>query len=77
MTERNRQGDAKTKGQPWSIAKGFDTFAPLGDEFFDTTQIKDPHNIELYLKVNGVEKQRDSTKNMIHSIPKAISFISK
>jgi acylpyruvate hydrolase len=77
MTERNKQAEAKSKGHPWSIAKGYDTFAPLGDEFFPADQIKDPHNLELYLKVNGEERQRDSTTNMIHSIPRAIAFISK
>lgn len=77
MTERDKQAEAKSKGHPWSIAKGFDTFAPLGDEMFLVDQIKDPYNLELYLRVNGQDRQRDNTKNMIHSIPRAIAFISR
>lgn len=29
MTARNVQDEAKRKGLPWTIAKGFDTFLPL------------------------------------------------
>ena len=30
MTARDIQAAAKKKGHPWTVAKGFDTFAPLG-----------------------------------------------
>lgn len=30
MTARNLQDEAKKKGMPWSAAKGFDTFTPIG-----------------------------------------------
>jgi acylpyruvate hydrolase len=30
MTARNMQDAAKKKGLPWSAAKGFDTFCPVG-----------------------------------------------
>ena len=29
MTARNLQNEAKKKGLPWSIAKGFDTYLPI------------------------------------------------
>jgi acylpyruvate hydrolase len=30
MTARNMQDAVKKKGLPWSAAKGFDTFCPVG-----------------------------------------------
>jgi acylpyruvate hydrolase len=30
MTARNVQDAVKKKGLPWSTAKGFDTFSPVG-----------------------------------------------
>ena len=30
VTARNMQNDVKSKGLPWSAAKGFDTFTPIG-----------------------------------------------
>ncbi|KAL0490019.1 acylpyruvate hydrolase [Acrasis kona] len=77
MTERTVQAEAKKKGQPWSAAKGYDTFCPIGDELFLKEDVKDVNNLELFLNVNGQERQRDSTKNMIHSIPRAIAYISR
>ncbi|CAI2188260.1 6304_t:CDS:2 [Funneliformis geosporum] len=50
MTARNLQDAAKKKGLPWSTAKGFDTFTPIG-EFIPKSEIKDPHNVNLWLKI--------------------------
>ena len=76
MTGRNVQEEAKKKGLPWSIAKGFDTFLPLAGPI-SKSKITDPHNIELYLKVNGETKQEDKTELMLFRIPRQLSDISK
>lgn len=76
MTGRNVQDEAKKKGLPWSIAKGFDTFLPLAGPVSKSI-IKDPHDIELWLKVNGQTKQQDSTELMLFRIPRQLSDISK
>ncbi|KAK3713233.1 hypothetical protein LTR37_008666 [Vermiconidia calcicola] len=76
MTGRNVQEEAKKKGLPWSIAKGFDTFLPVAGPISKST-ITDPHNIEIYLKVNGETKQEDSTELMLFRIPRQLSDISK
>ncbi|WPH01580.1 Hypothetical protein R9X50_00442800 [Acrodontium crateriforme] len=76
MTGRNVQEEAKKKGLPWSIAKGFDTFLPLSGPIGKET-ITDPHNVEIYLKVNGQEKQRDSTELMLFRIPRQLRDISR
>lgn len=76
MTGRNVQDEAKKKGLPWSIAKGFDTFLPIAGPI-DKSKITDPHNIELYLSVNGQMKQNDNTELMLFRIPRQLSDISK
>lgn len=76
MTARNMQEEAKKKGLPWSMAKGFDTFLPLSD-IIRKEQIPDPHAAEVYLTVNGQERQRDSTELMLFRIPQILSDISR
>lgn len=76
MTARNAQNEAKRKGLPWDIAKGFDTFLPMSN-IIPKSAISDPHNVELYLEVNGQTKQKGSTNLMIYQIPRILSDISK
>lgn len=75
MTARNIQGEAKKKGHPWSVAKGYDTFCPI-------SSLIEPGRIaledtKLWLKVDGDTKQDGSTKDMVFSIPYLISYISR
>ncbi|KAK6204471.1 fumarylacetoacetate hydrolase family protein [Scheffersomyces amazonensis] len=75
MTARNVQDEAKKKGLPWSIGKGFDTFLPLSG-FIPKEKIPDPYNAELILKINGEVKQQDKTDLMIFPIHKILSHMS-
>ncbi|OAQ72215.1 2-keto-4-pentenoate hydratase [Pochonia chlamydosporia 170] len=76
MTARNVQDEAKKKGLPWDIAKGFDTFLPMSN-VIPKTAISDPQDVELFLHVNGETRQRGSTGLMIYQIPRIMSDISK
>ena len=76
MTGRNVQEEAKKKGLPWSIAKGFDTFLPVAGPIAPS-KIKDPHNAELWLKVNGEVKQQDNTELVLFRIGRQLADISK
>ncbi|KAK3382328.1 hypothetical protein B0T24DRAFT_8148 [Lasiosphaeria ovina] len=76
MTARNAQNEAKKKGLPWDIAKGFDTFLPLS-KIIAKSAIPDPHKIELYLTVNNEVHQNDSTELMLFRIPQILGDISK
>ena len=76
VTARDIQTVAKKKGWPWSIAKGFDTFAPISDVVLASPDI-DPHHQQLILTVNGSIKQQSNTKYLSHSIPAILSFISQ
>uniref|UniRef100_A0A6B2LGQ0 Fumarylacetoacetase-like C-terminal domain-containing protein n=1 Tax=Arcella intermedia TaxID=1963864 RepID=A0A6B2LGQ0_9EUKA len=77
MTARDLQDAAKSKGLPWTEAKGHDTFCPLG-EFIPKAEIPDPHNVELWLKVAGEStyRQKGSTSDMIFRIPWLVSYLS-
>lgn len=75
ITARDIQTDAKKNGWPWSIAKGFDTFAPIG-EIILKENLPDPNNVDIFLKVNGEIKQKSNTSHMVYSIERIIEFIS-
>ncbi len=75
ITARDLQDDAKRKGLPWTLSKGYDTFAPIGPKIVAKGEI-DPNNLEIGLKVNGVIRQKGNTSQMIFKIPEIISYIS-
>ncbi|KAL1916929.1 uncharacterized protein VTP21DRAFT_5126 [Calcarisporiella thermophila] len=75
MTARNLQNEAKKKGLPWTEAKGFDTFTPVGD-FISKDKLVDPHNLDIWLKVNDEFKQKGNTQQMIFRIPQLIQHVS-
>ncbi|KAG9188266.1 acylpyruvate hydrolase [Alternaria panax] len=76
MTARNVQDEAKRKGLPWSIAKGFDTFMPISN-FIAKNRIPDPQKAHLWLSVNNEMKQSDNTELMLFRIPRQLSDISR
>ncbi|KAJ5520444.1 hypothetical protein N7463_000897 [Penicillium fimorum] len=73
---RNVQDEAKNKGLPWSIAKGFDTFCPISEEIAKS-RIPNPHDVFLRLSVGKNERQADSTSLMLHRIPQQLAQISR
>lgn len=75
LTARDLQAEAKSKGLPWSAAKGFDTFCPLG-EFVPKSDSIDPHNLNIWLKVDGEIRQDGNTNMMMFKIPQLIAHIS-
>jgi 2-keto-4-pentenoate hydratase/2-oxohepta-3-ene-1,7-dioic acid hydratase in catechol pathway len=67
--------DCRRAGQ-WIVSKGQDTFAPLGPVLVTRDEIEDPHNLNLSLKLNGVEKQNSNTKYMLFNINELIADLS-
>ena len=60
-----------------SLRKSFDSYSVLGPWLVTADEIPDPENVELSLAVNGAERQKDSTKNMVVDTGTIISFASK
>lgn len=75
MTARDIQAKAKQKGHPWSVAKGFDTFAPLGG-FVPASDVSDPQSLAIRLSVNGEVRQAGQTVDMIFSVAHLIAYCS-
>jgi len=74
MTARDFQNYAKKKGLPWMMAKAWDTSCPVSEKFdLPSSTVS---NIQLRIDVNGVTKQDGNTKDMIHTIPSLIEYIS-
>lgn len=67
--------DCRRAGQ-WIVSKGQDTFAPMGPVLVTKDEIEDPHNLNLSLTINGVEKQNSNTKYMLFRIPDLIEDLS-
>ena len=75
VTARDVQSAAKKRSHPWSVAKGFDTFAPLGP-LTPADQVGDPQNLSLKLTVNDEVRQEGHTRDMIFSVAELVSYCS-
>lgn len=73
VSERSFQ--TSLSGQ-WTKGKSCDTFGPLGPWLVTRDEIKDPHNLNLTLDVNGKRMQTGNTKTMIFSIGEIIEHLS-
>ena len=76
ITARDLQNEAKKKGLPWSVSKGFDTFAPIGPKIVLAEELE-PENLKIWLKVNGELRQRGNTRDMLFSVDFLISYVSR
>ena len=76
LTRRDLQAQAKAKGHPWDVAKGFDHSAPVsalrpaGAVTLDASSV-------LRLSVNGELRQQATLGEMVHDVPRIIAALSK
>jgi 5-carboxymethyl-2-hydroxymuconate isomerase len=75
FTLRDVQTEAKKKGLPWEVAKGFRTSSPVSD-IMQKEEVGDPGNLNITLRVNGVVKQSANTSQMIFKIRFIIHYLS-
>ncbi|MCA9133248.1 MAG: fumarylacetoacetate hydrolase family protein [Planctomycetales bacterium] len=64
-------------GGQWLLGKSFPGFAPIGPALIPRTQIADPCQLSIALRINGETFQQSSTKQLIFSPRKLISFLSQ
>ena len=64
-------------GGQWVKGKSCDSFAPIGPYLVTKDEIMDPHNLHLWLKVNGEQLQDSNTSDLIFNIPFLISYLSQ
>ena len=65
------------KSGQWVKGKSCDTFAPLGPFIATTDEIKNPNDLNLWLKLNGETMQDSSTSDFIFNIQEVVSYISQ
>ena len=75
FTARDLQSKAKSKGLPWTIAKGFDGSAPISP-FLPKAEFPDLQNINFGLEIDGEIRQKGNTRLMLFSIDYIISYLS-
>lgn len=69
--------DIQFSDRQWLRGKTFDTFAPMGPFLVTKDEVKNPHQLDIKVKVNGNAMQDSNTKNMIFCIPYLVNFISQ
>jgi 2-keto-4-pentenoate hydratase/2-oxohepta-3-ene-1,7-dioic acid hydratase in catechol pathway len=77
VTARKMQAKDIISKLPWFRSKSFDTFGPIGPIIKDLNEIKDPHNLNIELKVNGDVKQSSNTKYLLFKVSELLEYISK
>jgi fumarylpyruvate hydrolase len=75
MTRRDLQGEQKKLGRPWDIGKGFDQSAPIGP-IVPAAQAGDIENAEIWVQVNGKDRQRSTVTKLIWNIGEIIEHVS-
>lgn len=60
----------------WSLGKGFDSWAPFGPGIVSTELIPNPHVLSIKSRVNGEQRQRSSTGDMVFKVAETIAHLS-
>lgn len=76
MTRRDLQQIGKDKGRPWDFGKDFDEAAPCS-ALAPAAKIGHPAKGAVWLKVNGIQRQRADLSDMIWSVPEQIEYLSQ
>ncbi len=76
MTRRDLQTKMREAGRPWEIGKAFDQSAPISP-LHTVEKVGHQGDAELWLKVNGQDKQRSSTNELIWSVAETIAYLSQ
>jgi fumarylpyruvate hydrolase len=75
MTRRDLQGEMKKAGRPWCIGKAFEQSAPIGP-ITPAAQAGDVAHAEIWVKVNGKDRQRSTVSKLIWNIGEIIEHVS-
>jgi 2-keto-4-pentenoate hydratase/2-oxohepta-3-ene-1,7-dioic acid hydratase in catechol pathway len=68
--------DWQMKSPTFTLGKSFDTHGPIGPWITTDDEVADPHDLLMTLTVNGEERQRTSTGDMIYNIFEQIAYLS-
>ncbi|MGC2400801.1 MAG: fumarylacetoacetate hydrolase family protein [Acidobacteriaceae bacterium] len=68
--------DVQLATSQWTLGKNFPTFAPMGPWIVSKDEVKDPHQLDISLSINGEKLQSSNTRELIFKLPQLISYIS-
>lgn len=68
--------DLQRRTIQWLQGKTVDGSAPMGPYLITSDELSDPFGLEMVLTVNGEERQRSNTKNLVFDVPKLVAFLS-
>lgn len=75
MTRRDLQIAMRKGGRPWEVGKSFDHSAPIG-MIHPVATSQHPHAKEIWLQVNGQDRQRSSLDKLVWSVPEIVAILS-
>ena len=75
FTARDLQQNAKTKGLPWTLAKGFNGSAPIS-QFRPIGDFEDINDVNFHLDLNNETVQTGNTNMMLNHFEFLVSYIS-
>jgi len=61
----------------WDKGKGCDTFGPIGPWLVTADEVPDPHDLRLWLEVDGHRYQDGNTRTMVFRVPHLVSYLSR
>jgi fumarylpyruvate hydrolase len=76
LTRRDLQAQAKAKGAPWDVAKGFDHSAPVS-ALVSASEVTPDASTRIALEVNGKLRQEATLGDMVLDVPEILSALSK
>jgi 2,4-didehydro-3-deoxy-L-rhamnonate hydrolase len=65
------------RGSQWDKGKGCDTFGPVGPWLVTRDEVPNPQRLSMWLDLNGKRMQSGTTKTMIFSVAKLLSYLSR
>jgi 2-keto-4-pentenoate hydratase/2-oxohepta-3-ene-1,7-dioic acid hydratase in catechol pathway len=69
--------DIQSRHTQFFKGKSIDGYCPMGPWIITADEIPDPQKLKLYLRINGITKQEDSTANMLFDVRSIITILSQ
>lgn len=76
LTDREKQSELKSRGEPWTLAKSFRDSCPLS-EFFPVASLGELQNLDLELRINDTLRQQGNTSEMIFVIEELVAYVKR
>lgn len=76
VSARDRQRERLKMGQPYSYAKNFATFCPIGPWVVTRRELPDARNLDMEVRVNGESRRKGNSKDMIFDPYEVLAYCS-